>query len=295
MGGAAEYYTEVIENAANPSTLNITKADKKKKGEDKEYDEATVVAGKSLEYLILGDVQEGWELRPGWIATMAPIYTNESVDEYVKSNFSTSMSEDKDDLYAQQIFDRRKMAIECIDAILAEPISGIKNITSVDPKWYREDPFHEAVQKVFKSNEKGQLLAQLLCPIGDTKDMTNFKWAKHDDYSGKLEKGKALDWIQHFLHAAACTLSGEGYKTNNGDYEDYGARQFYDSKGTPYCLCESSGKSATQAKSVDDAVENGVHAPHAEHHHLGTAATQDAANHPRCRLRLRRHYRGDRS
>ena len=258
MGGAAEYYTEVIENAANPSALNITKADKKKKGEDKEYDEATVVAGKSLEYLILGDVQEGWELRPGWIATLSPTYTNESVDEYVESNFSTSMSEDKDDKYAELIFNRRKTAIECIDAILAEPISDVKNITSVDPRWYKEDPFHEAVQKVFKKNENGQLLAQLLCPIGDTKDLTNFKWAKHSEYAGKLEKGKALDWIQHFLHAAACTLSGEGYKTNNGVYEDYGARQYYDSKGTPYCLCESSGKSATQAKSVDDAIKNGI-------------------------------------
>ena len=268
LGGAAEYYTEKMNEAAESGSIEIVKSNgKEDKSEDKEYDESTVVAGTALEYLILGDVQEGWELKPGWIATMAPLSTNESVSRHVNSNLATDEEdENKDDLYAEDIFNRRKRAIELIDAILSEPIDygELSNNDKVDPRWYRTDPFNDAVKLMFKQNDNGKELIKLLCPLGDVEDMTNFKWEKHGEYASKMTKGKVLDYIQHFLHASACTLSGDGYKTSNGDYMIYGAKQFYsenkdkDGKYVPYCLCEYSGKSAQQAKTYKDAIEHGV-------------------------------------
>ena len=270
LGGAAEYYTEVMNEAAEVGSLEIVKSSEKnssKKGEDKEYDEATVIAGTALEYLILGDIQEGWELRPGWIATMAPESTNMSVQNHVKSNLSTDVdNEAKEDKYADEIFEKRKQAITLIDAILSEPIDygSLSKNDDVDPRWYRTDPFFDSVKLMFKQNTNGADLVRLLCPIGEIENMDNFKWEKHGEYSSKLAKGHVLDFIQHFLHAAACTLSGGGYKTTNGDYANYGARQFYsedkdkDGKSVPYCLCEYSGKAAQQAKSLKDAIDHGV-------------------------------------
>ena len=271
IGDVAKYYTEVINNAAEVGRKEINKkgksaeAKKKKKAEDQEYDESLVVAGTALEYLALADVQEGWELKPTWIATMAPNSTNLSVEKHVNSNLSTSKEEEKEDKYAEEVFEKRKKAIELIDTILSEgiPYNRLTKNKDVDPRWYRTDPFNDAVKELFRDTEAGAELLKLMCPLGDIEEINNFKWEKHDEYFSKLQKPRVLNYLQHFLHAAACTLSGAGYKTPKGDYADYGARQYYKEKGSdgepiPYCLCEYSGKAAQQAKSMKDAIEHGV-------------------------------------
>ena len=79
-----------------------------------------------------------------------------------------------------------------------------------------------------------------------------------------------MNYIQHFLHAAACTLSGEEYKRGSdtflaggNKYEDYGARQYIIDKTAeeqiiPYCLCEYAGKPSSQAKTKEQALEQGI-------------------------------------
>ena len=280
MNDVAEIYTKAILDAAEIGEEDISK--KERKGEDKEYDPTVVTTGKALIYATLADIQEGWEIKPGWSATMAPVSTNLAVENCEYSNIKESDNEDETNIYAKNIFEIRKKAIELIDKILEQPMS-LKGLSySVDKPhtfWYKEsdgfytkDPINEAVACVFKENADGAALLKLLCPYGDLKSINSFVWENHDEYYNKLKKSRPLNYIQHFLHAAACTLSGDepkrgktGFLKDGNEYTDYGARQYYSHKnvleGTstvPYCLCENAGKPMTAAKSKEQALEYGV-------------------------------------
>ena len=269
MNDVAEMFTKAMNDAAKIGDEDIKK--KERKGEDKEYDETVATTGKALIQLTLADVQEGWELKPGWVATMAPLSTNLAIENCEDSNIAETENEDKTDIYAKEIFDLRKQAIELIDKILSEPANfgDIWGADKVHSNWYIEaivNPIKEATTAIFKDNENGAKLLKLLCPYGDVKDADGFAWNQHDDFFKQLKKPKALNYIQHFLHAAACTLSGEepkrgktGFLQSGNEYEDYGARQYVNinKEWIPYCLCENAGKPATQAKTLEQAEEHG--------------------------------------
>ena len=281
MNDVAEIYTKAILDAAEIGEEDISK--KERKGEDKEYDPTVATTGKALIYATLADIQEGWEIKSGWFATMAPVSTNLSVENCELSNIKESDNEDETNIYATSIFEIRKKAIELIDKILEQPMS-LKDLSySVDKPhtfWYKgsgdgntlKDPIGEAVDCVFKENADGAALLKLLCPYGDIKSINGFVWKNHDEYYNKLKKARPLNYIQHFLHAAACTLSGDepkrgqtGFLKDGNEYTDYGARQYYshenvykDDSAIPYCLCENAGKPMTAAKSKEQALEYGV-------------------------------------
>ena len=275
----AEDYTKAIIDAAKIGEEEIRRQERK--GEDKEYDPTVVTTGQSLIYATLADIQEGWEIKPGWFATMAPKSTNLAVENCEDSNIKESDNEDETNLYATEIFKRRKEAIELIDKILAEPINleGVSySVDKFHTNWYKTDdgstlknPIGDAVASIFRDNSNGSKLLKLLCPIGKIKKIDGFVWMNHDEFFNKLEKPYAMNYIQHFLHAAACTLSGEESKRgktgliNNllkagNKYEDYGARQYVtvDGETVPYCLCEKAGKPSSQAKTKEQALEHGV-------------------------------------
>jgi hypothetical protein len=276
MNDVAEAYTKAILDAAKIGEEEITRQERK--GEDKEYDPTVVTTGQSLIQATLADVQEGWEIKPGWFATMASKSTNLAVENCKDSNIKESDNEDENNLYATEIFKRRKEAIELIDKILAEPIN-LKGVSySVDNPhigWYKIDdgaalknPIGDAVASIFRDNVYGSELLKLLCPIGKIKKIDGFVWMNHDEFFNKLEKPYAMNYIQHFLHAAACTLSGDepkrgktGFINNllkaGNKYEDYGARQYVTINGeiVPYCLCEKAGKPSSQATTKEQALE----------------------------------------
>ena len=266
MNDIAECYTKAMNEAAEVEETDLKM--QKRKGEDKEFDETVYTTGDALTKATLADVQEGWELKPGWIATMAPLSTNMAIENCENSNLASTVdNEDKSNYYAKAIFDIRKQAIELIDAILSEPIdySGLQTIFEKSAEDDPEDgmikdaeanPIRTAVVKMFKENENGKQLLKLLCPYGDTTQINNFDWKKFDD---ELKKPRALNYIQMFLHAAACTLSGQEQRTGDNEYEDYGYKQYYSYKPlVPYCLCERSGGSPHQAKSMDEAISSGI-------------------------------------
>ena len=270
MNEAAERFTRAINDAAMVGEEEISK--KLRKGEDKEYDETVATTGKALIQATLMDVQEGWELKPGWVATMSPVSTNLAIENCDDSNIAKTKNEDKSDIYAKEIFKLRKQAIELIDKILAEPLDFSK-IPASEKKhinWHAQaiqTPITEAVKATFKDNKNGAALLKLLCPFCDLKDADTFAWNKHDSFASKMEKPKVLNYIQHFLHAAACALSGDEFKKgksgffqSGNDYEDYGARQhvLINGEDVPYCLCEQAGKPSTQAKSEEQALEHGI-------------------------------------
>ena len=269
MNDVAEYYTKVMNEAAQIEETDLKL--QKRKGEDKEFDETVYTTGDALIKATLADVQEGWELKPGWVATMAPLSTNAAIENSENSNIAATVdNEDKSDYYAKAIFDIRKKAIELIDSILAEPInySGLQTTIEKSAEGDPEDgmtedsdanPIRTAVVQMFKDNDKGKELLKLLCPYGDTTQINNFNWKKHGDYLDKLEKPKVLNYIQMFLHAAACALSGDEHRTGSNSYEDYGQKQWYSYKPlVPYCLCERSGGAPTQAKNMDEAIASGT-------------------------------------
>ena len=270
MNDVAEEYTKAILDAAKIGEEEIERQERK--GEDKEYDPTVATTGKALIYATLADIQEGWEIKPGWTATMAPLSTNLAVENCELSNIKESDNEDETNIYAKSIFELRKQAIELIDKILAKPLDFSK-IPAAEKKhtsWYSQaiqNPIREAVVATFKDDADGAALLKLLCPFGDLKDADTFAWNQHDEFYTKLEKPKVLNYIQHFAHAAACTLSGDeskrgktGFLQEGNDYEDYGARQHIKVNGewVPYCLCEKSGKPTSQAKTEKQAIEHGV-------------------------------------
>ena len=275
MNDVAEMFTKAMNDASQIGDEDITK--KERKGEDKEYDETVATTGKALIQTTLMDIQEGWELKPGWFATMASKSTNLAIENCEDSNIAETENEDKSDIYAKEVFKMRKQAIELIDKILAKPANfdDIWGAEEVHSNWYNQaivSPIREATLAVFKDDKDGAALIKLLCPFCDIKDADSYAWSKHENFYKQLKKPKALNYIQHFLHAAACTLSGDepkrgktGFLQDGNEYEDYGARQYVSHEGLfsnkpiiPYSLCENAGKPMTVAASEEQAIEYGV-------------------------------------
>lgn len=141
-------YTEIINDLEKQimskldNKKGLTKANKKQIVE-------IVGLTSAIKKLVMSDLMDGWEIKPGWKAPLA----EQPIDEAINK-----LSEEPN-AFAQEILDRRKKAVELIDEILAQPLAT-KDNKETNYKTICE----QAVNDLFNSNKKGKELIELLCP-----------------------------------------------------------------------------------------------------------------------------------
>ena len=261
QGDLAELYDEAMANIEADSKVSIPKKGNKARDEIK-YSEESAEIGNMLYYLTICDPTEGWEIQPGFVATMAPPCTNEAVEKCSSSNLSTSKTDaaDKANQYAEEIFKKRKEAIELIDSILAEPIDYKKFSRGEYNHLFQNEEeelmifFNRCTEEFFKDYDKGNQLLKLLCPIDDYDKSVRANWMW--DTTGAMEedshKPRPLGFLFMFLLAAACTQTGNEPKTDANTVSDWGPNQF-NKNGLPRCKTAD----GRQAKSESSAIKYG--------------------------------------
>ena len=104
------------------ATENIPKSDREQARELEERDCANL--SDLLIYLTACDIQDGWSLKPGYVAPIVASETNLAVEKLECSGIKhDKVTEgDKNSQSSKDIFDLRKQAIQAIDDYLSDPI-----------------------------------------------------------------------------------------------------------------------------------------------------------------------------
>jgi hypothetical protein len=273
LNDVAKWHSESLNESIELDELSINRVVKGKTAVDKNQKELQDAANDFLTLTML-DVQEGWEVRPGWKATMASDGINEPIRICSYSNECTSATpdEDRNNEQALKLFEFRKDAITYIDNILSKPADWKSwGENSMKKKETASGDINtimkQAVKQIFHDDSDGAALIKMLCPFCETSNLDTVDFNDNKGAKKYFEHDNVLNFIQAFLHASGCTLTGMTKKTSSGDYYmDYGPRHWYvkdgkaaqdkSGKEIPLCHCESA--KGSQAKSRAEAIKNGV-------------------------------------
>ena len=266
QGDLADLYDEAMKNIDEDSKVSIPKKGNISK-DDIKYSEESAEIGNMLYYLTICDPTEGWEIKPGFVATMAPSCTNEAVEQCKLSNLATSKTDAaaKSNQYAIDIFNKRKKAIELIDSILAEPIDyGKFSRGEYNHLFQNEEEelmifFNRVTEEFFKKYDKGKQLLELLCPMEDFDKSVRANWMW--DTEGAMEedahKPRPLGFLFVFLMGAACVQSGNEPKTDSNNVSDWAPNQF-NKNGLPRCKTADGRQAKSEASAIKYGKEFGM-------------------------------------
>ena len=231
-----------------------------------------------LLYILACDVQKGWTIKNGWIATKCEKSTNDALrskfegskNKGVKGNTkeeTTQEDKEKINAYAEEINKRRKEAIRAIDAILDKKIKDA-NINEFNLEFesdYLMDneftPFIQAVENVF-SGIDGDRLLKALCPLETSRKIkeTQFWLSEKDNFTIK-HKDVFLRYIVGFLYASACAISGaEAYGESKEESKWTPRFRIKNQKGreVPFAKVNNTIKNDTYARTKEQAFHEGV-------------------------------------
>ncbi len=268
MSEQAAAYSDVLNDIAGMPELDLNRKIEGV-GVKSNYDPSLAELENSLQLVALIDASNGWKLKPGWKAPMADAYINEAVQNFEKSNLSvdSKKNSEKKNQFAALIFDKRREAINAIDNILKEPIDFGDLDQKGDAKENGEqaacgdisDNIRDAVKYIFDSKE-GKKLLKILNPLGDTKTIKKIQWevGDADKLSKKFEEALVLNYIQAFLHAAGCCISGDNMKKSNSEYSDYCPRHWVTKDGKTKNIPLADSQNGTTLKSINDIVKSGT-------------------------------------
>ena len=267
--GPAKTYEETL----NKLTTDVSKILKGKLGDTKQVEKAEDIIELSniMKFLTMCDVNDGWEIKPGWRAPLCSEPTNTAVRDLTK--------EDKiaqDNVYAKEIKEKRKKALRLIDNILGKPLSydGIMdNVPEFTPKVVAD-----AVNRMFSEGD-GKALIQLLCPGLEIKpakiDKGSIVTGTNDSltFNSKYFKDPTpLNYLVGYAYAAGCALSGhEEYRIDSTvnkwgpNHHGFGSEitnavYAEDQPNTymPYCVVDRVEGKSTLASRIDAAIANGT-------------------------------------
>jgi hypothetical protein len=240
----------------------------------KRYDEEFAKDVDSSMFMTLFDVEDGWQIKPGWEATICP----EGIDKYVRQCKQSNLTSDtvadeiKTNTSYNYIFTRRKEIIEAIDKILAKPIPFSKLTDNIKKHKHMDMPPQVSIRAMFLDDEDGKNLLKLLCPMGDIDTLGDHKnIIFHNNITSKFKEPQALMFMAAYMVASACRLSGEEGKITNGEWEKWYPNHWLmengeviendsdDYKDIEYIplVYMNDVKNPKRAKTVKDAVERG--------------------------------------
>ena len=239
----------------------------------------------TLIYLTACDVQQGWTLKPGFVAPVVVSELNADVEKLYCSGIEQEEVEvdEMHNAYAEDIFDLRAEAIKAIDDYLSDPIDyGKFNVSDRTSGLLTKSDQHMGeiigeVVEVFASQDKGKKILQLLNPFEDTWVRTHDDWKLEDIVKDDNEKinysdsiPNTVNYLTGFLYSAAKCISGQKISDPENDNKtlweptqyslDAHGKVVSDSSGNlvPNCQIERNGKPVGEAHTLDEALNLGV-------------------------------------
>ncbi len=272
---------EVIDSATEET---IKKSKKEKAREIQEEDCADL--SNLLIYLTACDIQEGWEIKPGYTAPLVINETNLSVEKLECSGIKGDdrTVDDLHNAYAQDIFNLRAETIKAIDDYLSDPIDYDKYNIDLHATWASEsaDGYGGVISKVveaFATEDKGKKILQLLNPFEDMWEIVEPGWLEQaketlkgdgKNYKGEPDYTEAytLNYLAGFLYSAAKTISAKRTYNVTDDIKNWEPCQYQidehekivkdnDGNRIPNCKVEINGKPMDRANSLKESLEQG--------------------------------------
>lgn len=279
----AELYDNTIEKISTKA-----EADSNNKPKNNKSLEDLMEIGTSLNCLTAYGIENGWQIKPGWYASIAEPYINDLVEKLDESGIkrANTTKEDKQNKWVKDLYNTRKDAINIIDTILSKPMK-YRNTSKAEE--YGTDLLRYAVETVF-NNDDGIKLLKLLDPMSNflqhySKDESLTKLKSYDpvytapfalqsgadicdlreEYISEFyDNANILTFIECFLFASACALSGPYQYEKKSGKEIWFPHQydFYfnpkdSKKDRPYVNTKNENKHKKIAKNKKDALENG--------------------------------------
>ena len=224
LNGNAFYYTDAINSSDNleQTTRKLSP----------NYDDEFAGNADALMTMTLFDVEEGWQIKPGWEATVCP----DGIEKYVRQYASYALGTADDvpeEITSNEtykfIFEKRAAIINAIDALLAEPIpfSNLRdNSTDMKDVHYS----YRSTIEWFLGFDKGKELINLLCPMG--KDHFSIDDAKfYKNVAKKWKDPSAFQYIMGYAFASGCCQTGEAAKMDGVDWDRYYPKQYLEENG----------------------------------------------------------------
>ena len=263
---------KLYEETLNELTAQVRKKLENNENINVEQAEGILELSNIMKYLTMCDVNDGWEIKPGWRAPLCPETTNKAIRDLSKNDGISNKN-----TYAKDIKQIRKDALRLIDNILTKPLSYDEQNKDNIPEFYPKD-VADVVNKMFGDGD-GLKLMQLLCPgleiekaqidKGSNVIGTNDTVVFDEDY---FSKPNPLNFLVGYAYAAGCALSGhEEYRPGTKvtkwgpNHHGFGSElhtTIYaeDQPRTymPYCVENRIEGKPTLASRIDSAIANGT-------------------------------------
>ena len=198
-------HSKRIKEIAKKRNLNKT--------ETKELED-TYKLNSLLRYVTMCDINDGWEIKPGWRAPLCNESTNDAIRRLGIPDPANG-NKKYENLYAEDIKKYRKEALRIIDNILQRPMilkaeHNTDNILGLYP-----NTVISAINSLFYYDENGKKLIEMLCPGLEIKpaDHAGTQNAFKERF---FKKPHPLNYIAGYTYAAGCALSGhEEYRSDS--------------------------------------------------------------------------------
>ena len=267
---------EVIDSAANEAIVKKTAREEAEELAEQDCSDLSDL----LIYLTACDIQDGWNLKPGYTAPIVASETNLAIEKLECSGIKHDKvtSGEKNNQAAKDIFELRKQAIQAIDTYLSKPINYgkyrrgnssdftyVSNTTSV---------YMDIMKTVdtFCKEEEAKAILKILNPFEEkfkTDGQISSNGVENTILKMDYTKPNLANYLVGYLHAAArCITAKNIYDTSNKSSEwegqqfrvDSSGKVIKDSKGNkiPNCKVDIEGKTISQAESLDEALNSGI-------------------------------------
>lgn len=261
----AKTYSDIVQNLEQ-TIYSKLENNKSLTTEDKEEIVDKLELTAALKKLVLADLSDGWEVRPAWRAPLAEKNVDKAIREYING---------KSNIYAKEIKERRKKAIELIDKILANPL---KYRDDDDFIWFNNEEnaykiiCERAVNNMFTKGDGLELL-KLLCP-----GVTSFAEAglgiNNTFMKSYFNYETPIEYLVGFLFASGCALSADKEYASKVKKKDWYPNQYitslnvptrdtdenseYYDRALPYCISDKIEGSSKMITTIKDGIANGT-------------------------------------
>ena len=201
--------------------------------------------GTTLSCLTAYGIENGWQIKEGWFATLSQPYVNDLVERLDVANVkkANSKKEDKKSKWVSEIYTKRREAILAINEILYSPMelqggNRYADLACVADAFYRvfnTDPGIKLLNILDPMGDyKKDKLTKLATTAGESGGAANGHWSEKDGYyrdpgAFSESSGEKFDedtwaegdlplFLQGYIYAAGCCRTGQSYSKNNNDW-----------------------------------------------------------------------------
>lgn len=253
----AKLYSNTIKELEENAKKKIEKNKSLTKYQMKEIEDRLGFVA-AIKKIIMTDVMDGWEIRPGWKGALSEPNTEKLIQDCVINK--------KANVFANEIVDIRKQAIKLIDKILNKPLTNRAPENNLIE--YYKLSCEEAINDMFSEGD-GRKLIELLCPGTTVKKATSLvngmEFSKY-----YFKEPLPLNYLTGFAYGVGSALTGQREFKDKVDFQNWGPNHFVKT-GTggyekardtgeklPYCITDRINGVSKATTTMKDAMANGV-------------------------------------